>query len=127
MFMLDTNVLIALQKGDQEVARKLSTLNQESVGISSIVELEFRAGLIRETADSRSYQIGHAILDSVRVYPFDSSAATSGARLKLLSKNSNKMDTLIAAHAIAMGRVLVTNNTKDFENIPGLKLDNWAE
>ena len=125
--MLDTNVLIALQRGNQEVARILSTLNQESVGISSIVELEFRAGLLRESADSPGYQIGHAILDSVRVYPFDSSAATSGAFLKMLSKNSNRMDTLIAAHAIALGRVLVTNNTKDFENIPGLQLDNWAK
>ena len=125
MFMLDTNVLIALQDGNRKVASKLSTLDQDSVGISSIVELEFRAGLVKEAVDSFRYQLGHAILDSVRVYQFDSSAATAGARLKLLSKDSNKMDTLIAAHALAMGRVLVTNNTKDFRGYPGLTLDNW--
>jgi tRNA(fMet)-specific endonuclease VapC len=65
------------------------------------------------------------------VYPFDSAAASRAAYLRrgLLDqgKRANRIDTLVASHALSLGRVLVTNNTKDFEKIPGLKLDNWSK
>jgi tRNA(fMet)-specific endonuclease VapC len=127
MFMLDTNVLIALQKRNKAVLEKIASLSDSDVAISSIVELEFRVGLQRPELEPDEFAWGQAILDSLRVFSFESSAAKHGALLRGQVGKSNNYDLLIAAHAIAMGKVLVTNNTKDFENIPGLKLDNWAE
>jgi tRNA(fMet)-specific endonuclease VapC len=36
------------------------------------------------------------------------------------------LDLLIAAHALALGRTVVTSNTREFERVPGLKIENWA-
>ena len=82
MFMLDTNILIALQNTNLKVARKVAELDDEQVAISSIVEMEFRSGLEGLEGDSIEYQLGISILDTLRVYPFDSAAAQRAAHLK---------------------------------------------
>ena len=46
-------------------------------------------------------------------------------RLESLGKPIGAMDLLIAAHALSLGAALVTNNTKEFERVEGLKLENW--
>ena len=126
MFMLDTNVLIDLQNRNQAIFRRLAALEDDLVSISSVVELEFRTGLEGLPGDSEKYQFGIALLDRIRVYPFDSAAAQHAAYLRFHGRHPQKFDTLVAAHALSLGRVLVTSNTKDFEKIPGLKLDNWS-
>lgn len=127
MFMLDTNVLIGLQNGSREIYERMNALEDDSFSISSIVELEFRAGLEGLPGDSPEYQVGIAILDRIRVYPFDSAAAQHAARLRTSAKLARKFDTLVAAHALSLGKVLVTNDRKGFAGVPGLKLDNWAK
>jgi tRNA(fMet)-specific endonuclease VapC len=47
-------------------------------------------------------------------------------QLKNGGKVSGLVDSLIAAHAVSLGLTLVTNNTKHFEHVPGLKLENWV-
>jgi tRNA(fMet)-specific endonuclease VapC len=93
--------------------------------------MEYRTQIAGLASDHPSFQIRTAVLDSLIVYPFDSTAAARAAELRrgLLAqgKKANRLDTLVAAHAISLGKVLVTNNTKDFEGIPGLKLDNWVK
>jgi tRNA(fMet)-specific endonuclease VapC len=126
MFMLDTNVLIALENRNLNVLRRLASLREDEVAISSIVEFEFRTGLEGKSGDSLEYRSALAILDTLRVYPFDSAAAQHAAALKARDKKGFTFDSLIAAHALSLGKVLVTSNTKDFEKISGLKLDNWA-
>ncbi len=127
MFMLDTNVLIGLQKGSRDILERLTELQDDEFAISSIVELEFRAGLEGLPGDSLDYQFGIAILDRIRVYPFDSAAAQYAARLRASAKIARKFDTLVAAHALSLGKVLVTNDRKGFAGVPGLKLDNWSK
>ena len=127
MFMLDTNVLIELQNGNREIYERINDLEEDQFAISSIVELEFRAGLEGLPGDSQQYQVGLAILDRIRVYSFDSAAAQHAARLRTSAKLARKFDTLVAAHALSLGRVLVTNDRTGFAGVPGLKLDNWAK
>jgi tRNA(fMet)-specific endonuclease VapC len=67
----------------------------------------------------------------VSVLPFDSEAALRygevGALLAEMGSPIGQMDTLIAAHALALDRVLVTNNTKHFSKVRGLRVQNWAK
>ena len=48
------------------------------------------------------------------------------AFLERRGKQIGPLDTLIAAHALGLGAVLVSNNTKEFSRVPGLKLQNWV-
>lgn len=131
MFMLDTNVLVAIAEGNRQVLERVIALRVDELCVSSLVEMEFRTQIARLATDHLSFQVRTAILDSLVVYSFDSTAAARSAEIRrgLLDqgKKANRLDTLVAGHAISLGTILVTNNTKDFENIPGLKLDNWVK
>jgi tRNA(fMet)-specific endonuclease VapC len=60
--------------------------------------------------------------------PFDAQAAAvyGPVRLATKEKQSDALDKLIAAHALALDVTLVTNNLSDFQKYPGLKLENWV-
>jgi tRNA(fMet)-specific endonuclease VapC len=129
MFMLDTDVLIAIIRGDKKLAGKLGEFQDFEIAISSIVEMEFRVGLAGLEGDSARYLRAAKLLEALRVYQFDSTAATTAANLRQalgkLGKPTGKYDLLIGAHAVAMNRVLVTGNIKHYQNMPGLMLDSW--
>ncbi len=59
----------------------------------------------------------------VPIIPFEPSAARAFSRLPL---KRGSYDRLIAAHALSLGLVLVTNNERDFADVPGLKIENWV-
>jgi tRNA(fMet)-specific endonuclease VapC len=66
----------------------------------------------------------------LEIMAFDSDAMRQygqlRARLEKQGMPIGPLDMLIAAHAMALGSILVTNNTREFERIPGLALENWA-
>lgn len=64
-----------------------------------------------------------AFIDEVPVLPFDQDAAQAYARLRF---ERHSYDRLIAAHALALGLIVVTDNTKHFADVPGLKVENWT-
>ena len=65
------------------------------------------------------------------VFPFDDTATVEYgdicARLQKRRTPIGTMDTLIAAHARAAGLILITNNVREFERVPGLRIENWAQ
>ena len=66
---------------------------------------------------------------AAQVLDFGQVQAKRAAEIEMQLKNGGKVsglvDSLIAAHAVSLGLTLVTNNTKHFENVPGLKVENW--
>ena len=60
---------------------------------------------------------------AVPVMPFDEGAARLYARLPF---RRGSFDRLVAAHALSLGLTLVTNNGRDFADIPGLRIENWT-
>jgi tRNA(fMet)-specific endonuclease VapC len=66
----------------------------------------------------------------LEIADFDRAAAANDGRLRALREAAGTpigpLDTQIAAHALALGATLVTNNTREFAHVPGLRLDNWA-
>ena len=70
------------------------------------------------------------IIDNITVVPFDEACAGNFGRIAsgLVEKGTpiGEFDAMIAAHALALGVTLVTNNVKHFSRVPGLKLANWV-
>lgn len=149
-YLLDTNIIVFMVRGLKvrenpnaqqrerhrfaqrilERARKQSAAGHEvALSAITVAELEFGA------RNSGDYEVE---LDATRraispfaLLPFDAddcAAHYGGVRHKLESsgKAIGSLDTLIAAHALALGATLVTNDTTDFARVPGLKCEDWT-
>jgi len=127
-FMLDTDAVSFALRGLGDVGERLTAHAPSEVCLSAISLSELRFG-----ADKRRSKRLHHLIDTfaatVDVLPFDSlAAATFGrvcAALQLKGTPIGTLDTLIAAHAMSLNLTLVTNNTKHFKQVRGLKTQNW--
>ena len=127
-FMLDTDTVSFALRGQGAVGSKLVEHAPSELCMSAISLSELRFG-----ADRRSSKRLHRLIDtftaSVPVVVFDAAAAAFFgrlcARLEARGKPIGTLDTLIAAHAMALDVTLVTNNTKHLRRVPGLKTANW--
>jgi len=129
--MLDTNICIAIIRGQPAaVLRRLRSRAVGQVGISSITLAELEFGAARSSRASQARQALAEFLLPLEVAPFDESAARAygGVRETLEKKGRpiGPLDTLIAAHALGLDAVLVTNNTREFARVPGLALEDWT-
>lgn len=122
-FMLDANTCVYLLTGAfPALTERFLALEAGSVGISSIVFAEVAMG--SHNGKHPPMAILDAFLDEVPLVPFDADAARAYAGLPFKRAN---FDRLIAAHALSLGLTVITRNTKDFADVPGLKVENWAE
>ena len=127
-FMLDTDTVSFVLRGQGEAGAQLTAHAPSEICLSSISLSELRFG-----ADKRRSKRLHNLIDTftatIEVVPFDTAAAAIFGRVcaALDSKGNpiGTLDTLIAAHAISLNLVLVTNNTKHFKQVRGLKTSNW--
>lgn len=125
-YMLDTNMCIYLMKNQPEqVARRFAQCYVGDVVMSAITcaELEYGVSISERRSDF------DALIEDIPVAPFDLSAASVYGPLRAATRHSQKdhLDKLIASHAISLNLVLVTNNVKDFEKYPDLKIENWLD
>lgn len=120
-FLLDSDICIYLLKGASEkLAARLAGQPAGSVAISAVSLAE--VGLGYGAGVSRSPEM-QAFRQNIPVLAFDEAAAGIYA---ILPFKRGRSDRLIAAHAIARGLMLVTNNERDFADIAGLKIENWT-
>lgn len=130
MWMLDSDICIYVLK--RRPARVEAAFQRRSgnIAISTTVlaELEFGAAKSSLPADSRADLA--ELLKHLQIVPWDEEAARSYGNLRFhLERGGGSigaMDMMIAAHALSLRSVLVTNNTKHFSRVPGLKLENWT-
>ena len=129
-FMLDTNICIYLMKRQPpEVAARLQGLFVGEVVMSAVTLAELEYGVACSgPSRARNRDALDGLLTEIPVVAFDqaSAAAYGPARLATRERSRDALDKLIAAHALALGAVLVTNNEADFAAYPGLKVENWA-
>ncbi len=134
MYMLDTNILIFCMRhpGSTCAARVASHLGLDvCISVVTYAELEF--GIHNSKMPEQSRIAVNRILAGIAVEDFDRRAAMHfGAILADLKQRhkdrvNQDRDKMIAAHARSRGYTLVTDNTKDFVDIPGLVLENWRE
>lgn len=127
-YMLDTNMCIYLMKNQpEEVAKRFARCYVGDVVMSSITYAELTYG-VAAASDSEQERINLAsLVDDIQVAPFDVAAGVSYGPIRLATRDTRKdaLDKLIAAHAISLNVIIVTNNTKDFIKYPGVILENW--
>jgi tRNA(fMet)-specific endonuclease VapC len=128
-FMLDTDTVSYAMRGHGNVGERLRDHHPSEVCISSITLAELRFGAEARRA-SKLHRAIDVFVSNVLVEPFDDEAAHHfgivGAALAKVGAPIGQLDTLIAAHALSVGAVLVTNNVKHFERVAGLRTENWA-
>jgi tRNA(fMet)-specific endonuclease VapC len=132
LFMLDTNMVSYIAKGDSKAARTrmLNLKEDEVVCLSAITEAEVRYGLAKRPEATLLRERMEWFLAAVKILPWGRDEAnvygTLRAKLESSGKTLGNMDMQIAAHAIALGAVLVTND-KAFAQVDDLRaIANWA-
>ena len=130
-YLLDTNIVSYFVKGvsGSLVQRMQVGLGAQDIAISAITRAELRYGVgLMDKFDKRRRRID-LLLKELPALPWGDEAADEFGRLKAyLRRNGTPVgdfDTQIAAHALAEDLILVTHNTRHFENVPGLKLEDW--
>jgi tRNA(fMet)-specific endonuclease VapC len=128
LFMLDTDTISFALRGEGGVAEALTTHAPSEVCMSAISLSELRFG-----ADKRRSKRLHQLIDvftaTVEVVAYDTAAATMFGRiaagLEFRGTPIGQLDALIAAHAMSLDLTLVTNDSKHFGKVRGLKTANW--
>lgn len=140
IYLLDTDVFTLAHLGKHGLRERIDIARaSHEVVISLITRIEVLRGrfdAVLKAADAAALlrsqdllRLSENFLADFRVLPFDSTAPGEFDRLRVDKKvkKIGRADLLIACIALAHNATLVTRNTKDFTNIPGLKVVNWAD
>ncbi|QQE63775.1 nucleic acid-binding protein [Leptolyngbya sp. BL0902] len=128
-YLLDTNILSDLVRHPQgQVFQQITKVGEESVCTSIVVACELRFGAVKSSS-SRLIQQVERILDVLPILPLttpiDHHYAEIRHHLEQLGIPIGPNDLLIAAHTLSLELTLITANTREFERIPNLQIDNW--
>jgi tRNA(fMet)-specific endonuclease VapC len=130
MYLLDTNICIALLKENPQAVKKFNRYFSQCY-LSTIIVAELYKGVYYSQQVSKNLENLQQFTDLLPIEPFDLEAAIEFGKiqseLKNIGKPTGELDALIAAIARSRNDILVTNNIKDFTNIPNLRLENWLE
>ena len=127
--MLDTNTCIFTINGNAAARARFVAEYSSGLSISAITEAELWFGIENSLAPEKNAETLRAFLATVEILPFDTLIAAEYGRVRTKLKRAGTpigdRDTLIAAHAKALGLTLVTNNTREFKRVEGLALEDW--
>ena len=131
MILLDTHICIDLiNRRPPEVLARFRKYRLGKIGISSVVAAELAFG-VAKSGSARNRDALDMLLSPLEVMPFGAEAMWVYGDLRAVLERSGQpigaMDTLIAAHALQLDAVLVSNNTREFARIAGLRLENRVE
>lgn len=128
-YMLDTNAVSDLVKGNAAITRRLLVTPMSSICISAITEGELLYGLAKRPAMKRLRLVIEEFLLRCDVLPWDSTVTTHYGKLRAALESQGKLlqplDLQIAAHALSVGAVLVTGD-QAFARIPELVVEDWG-
>lgn len=132
LYMLDTDTSsYIIKKRPESVRRRLAQVKPEQVCISIISYAELLYGVERSSSQTINRTIVLDFARHLRVQVWDEAAADAYARIRTALEKTGQpiggMDMQIAAHALSLEAILVTNNTRHFERVSGLALENWVE
>ncbi len=130
-YMLDTNICIfIIRKKSQKVIDRLIKHEPEDICISAVTYAELMHGVEKSAAVEKNRAILTQLLSNIEIMDFDDKAAQEygmiRAKLELQGNPIGPLDTMIAGHARSLGYILVTNNTKEFNRVDNLLVEDWA-
>jgi tRNA(fMet)-specific endonuclease VapC len=129
--LLDTNICIYIARSrPQSVARRFARAAPGSLGISIITWGELCFGAAKSVDPARVHALLDAFAREVGVLDMPAAAGRHYGDLRAMLQKAGtpigNNDLWIAAHALALGVPLVSNNASEFERVPGLRLENWV-
>jgi tRNA(fMet)-specific endonuclease VapC len=128
-YLLDTNAVSDIVRYPQgRIAKHVKRVGEEQICTSIIVAAELRYGAAKKGSRRLTTQL-EAVLGAMEILPFDAPAdAAYGSirtRLERIGKTIGANDLFIAAHALTLGHIMVTDNDREFGRIEGLSVENW--
>jgi tRNA(fMet)-specific endonuclease VapC len=132
MYLLDTNICIyIIKKKPIDVLKILKTKSKKDIFVSSITIAELEYGIAKSIYPEKNKISLIEFLSIFNILNFDDKDAVEfgiiKSKLEKIGKIIGPMDLLISAQAMSKKLILVTNNTKEFERIEGLKIENWTK
>lgn len=130
-YLLDTNICIyTIRQKPKRVLTRFQACEVGEIGISSITAAELWYGVEKSTQKEQNEEALSKFLFPLEIAPFETSAAEAygviRAELETQGLPIGGLDMLIAAQAVSLGAVLVSNNEREFKRVPRLQLENWA-
>lgn len=132
LYILDTDICsYVIKNKPEDVRRRMNAVPLELQAISVVTYAELLYGVKRSSSQRVNRAVVDAFVKHLTVLEWDIEAADHYADLRTHLEAQGTpiggMDMMIAAHARSVDAVLVTNNLKHFNHVPGIKLENWAE
>jgi tRNA(fMet)-specific endonuclease VapC len=128
-YLLDTNIFIAAMKGDSNVRIALERTPLADLVLSTVVLGELQLGVEKSAYREKNQLKLNALLDQIETAPVDARVsriyAEVRADLERQGTTIGSNDYWIAAHALALGATLVTDNVAEFNRVKGLATENW--
>jgi len=129
-YMLDTNICIFTIKNKPSTVREQFNRYHGQLCVSTVTLMELIYGAEKSAAPERNLAVVEGFVARLDVLDFSYQAATHCGQLRAelakIGKPIGPYDQMIAAHARAVGLTLVTNNLREFERVPGLRVEDWV-
>ncbi len=110
--------------------RRLEDYEVGEIGVSSVTVAELHYGAEKSSRREQNLEALPRFLLPLEVLAFGPEAAAAYGRVRVALEGARTpigpLDTLIAAHALALGVTLVTNNVREFSRFPGLEIEDWT-
>lgn len=121
-YLIDANCAVyAMDQGHELLKARISDCDAGSMAISAVSYAEVAYGTY--TGKLPAPEVLEAFLEAIPLLAFDEAAAREYAKLPF---KRARFDRLLAAHALSIGAIVVTNNEADFADVPGLLVENWT-
>ena len=128
-YMLDTNIVIYTIKNKPQTVRETFIKHHGLMCISTVTLMELIYGAEKSANPERNLKEVEGFAARLDVLPYDDLAAGHTGQLRAeLAKQGKTIgpyDQMIAGHARSRGLIAVTNNEKEFNRVPGLRIENW--
>lgn len=129
-YMLDTNICIYTVKNRPQQVREAFNRHHGQLCISSVSLMELIYGAERSAMPERNLSVIEGFAARLEVLNYDQAAASHTGQLRAELVRSGTpigpYDQLIAGHARSQGLILVTNNRREFDRVPGLRVEDWT-
>ena len=131
-FMLDTNTCVELiRRRNDRVLRRMQRLRPDDLCVSSVTLSELEYGAAKSAIPEKNRLALAEFMTPLSVAAYDDAVAPVYGRVRVELERAGTpigpLDTMIAAHAVALGLTLVTDNEREFRRVSGLKVQNWTE
>lgn len=129
MYLIDSDILIALNKGQVSIQERMNRVGISNCAISEISLAELYVGAYKSKSTKKESILAflEQLVTIMPISPAIKRYAALRAQLETLGIRLEDMDLFIAATALIGNHTLVTHNTRHFSRIPGLKLEDWLE